>query len=128
MALGPPGQFLPARLRQLKRCWWLWLALGLLLGLGWHLEAASRFDRAALDPTPGPLVLDRQGRTLRLGLEAQGRKLIKLPPGELPKRVVTAFVAASMRRPSQPATHGLPMPRATTAACEVLPPRLVRMP
>ena len=29
---------------------------------------------------------------------------------------------------SQPETQGLPMPRATTAACEVLPPRLVRMP
>ena len=29
---------------------------------------------------------------------------------------------------SQPDTQGLPMPRATTAACEVLPPRLVRMP
>ena len=30
--------------------------------------------------------------------------------------------------PSAPATQGLPMPRATTAACEVLPPREVRMP
>jgi hypothetical protein len=29
---------------------------------------------------------------------------------------------------SQPETQGFPMPRATTAACEVLPPRLVRMP
>ena len=28
----------------------------------------------------------------------------------------------------QPATHGVPMPRATTAACEVLPPVAVRMP
>ena len=72
--------------------------LGLLLGLGWHFEAASRFDRAALDPTPGPLVLDRQGRILRLGLEAQGRKLIKLPPGELPEKVAAAFVAAEDQR------------------------------
>ena len=85
-------------LRQLRRRWWLWLPLGLLLGLGWHFEAASRFDRAALDPTPGPLVLDRQGRILRLGLEAQGRKLIKLPPGELPEKVAAAFVAAEDQR------------------------------
>ena len=27
-----------------------------------------------------------------------------------------------------PETHGLPMPRATTAACEVMPPRVVRIP
>ncbi|MBV6474541.1 MAG: hypothetical protein MOGDAGHF_00001 [Rhodocyclaceae bacterium] len=34
----------------------------------------------------------------------------------------------SMTMASQPETQGLPMPRATTAAWEVLPPRLVRMP
>ena len=27
-----------------------------------------------------------------------------------------------------PATHGLPHPRATTAACDVMPPRPVKMP
>jgi len=32
------------------------------------------------------------------------------------------------RMSSAPTTQGLPMPRATTAAWEVLPPRLVRMP
>ena len=30
--------------------------------------------------------------------------------------------------PSKPATQGRPIPRATTAACEVAPPREVRMP
>jgi penicillin-binding protein 1C len=85
-------------LRQLRRRWRLWLAAGLLIALGWHLEAASRFDRAVLDPVPGPLVLDRQGRILRLGLEAGGRKLIKLPPGELPAKVAAAFVAAEDQR------------------------------
>ena len=35
---------------------------------------------------------------------------------------------ASTESPSQPATHGVPMPRATTAACEVMPPCAVRMP
>ena len=34
----------------------------------------------------------------------------------------------STRMPPAPETHGLPMPRATTAACEVMPPRVVRMP
>ena len=43
-------------------------------------------------------MLDRQGRILRLGLEAEGRKLIKLPPGELPEKVVAAFVAAEDQR------------------------------
>ena len=37
-----------------------------------------------------------------------------------------AFVSTSSD--SAPHTAVLPMPRATTAACEVLPPRLVRMP
>jgi penicillin-binding protein 1C len=77
---------------------WLWLAAGLVIILGWHFEAVTRFDRAALDPAPGPLVLDRQGRILRLGLEAEGRKLIKLPPGELPAKVVAAFIAAEDQR------------------------------
>ena len=36
--------------------------------------------------------------------------------------------AWSMRMPPAPETQGLPMPRATTAACEVMPPRAVRMP
>jgi hypothetical protein len=33
-----------------------------------------------------------------------------------------------MRSTPAPDTQGLPMPRATTAACEVIPPRVVRMP
>ncbi len=36
--------------------------------------------------------------------------------------------ATSTSSVSAPQTHVLPMPRATTAACDVLPPRLVRMP
>ncbi len=86
------------RLRSFRRRWWRWAALLLLLALGWHLETVSRFDRAALAPAPGPLVLDRQGHMLRLGLEAEGRKLIKLPPGELPEKVVAAFIAAEDQR------------------------------
>ena len=43
-------------------------------------------------------MLDCQGRILRLGLEAQGRKLIKLPPGALPDKVAAAFVAAEDQR------------------------------
>ena len=97
MASGSPN-FRTKILRLLRRRWWLCLAAGLVIILVWHFEAGSRFDQAALDPVPGPLVLDRQGRILRLGLEAEGRKLIKLPPGELPERVVAAFVAAEDQR------------------------------
>ena len=41
-----------------------------------------------------------------------------------------AWSARCSRRAAEPApeTQGLPMPRATTAACEVMPPRVVRMP
>ena len=43
-----------------------------------------------------------------------------------PIRSVRAFV--SIERASQPATQGFPIPRATTAACEVMPPWAVRTP
>src|SRR5262249_15631189 len=36
--------------------------------------------------------------------------------------------SSSTSRSPAPTTHGLPRPRATTAACEVMPPREVRMP
>ena len=49
-----------------------------------------------------------------------------------PSRELVAAESSRRRRratrPSQPATHGLPIPRATTAACEVMPPCTVRMP
>ena len=38
------------------------------------------------------------------------------------------FAFSSTESASQPATHGLPIPRATTAAWEVIPPWAVRMP
>lgn len=82
---------------------WLSLLIGgtLLVGLAAltvHFEAASRVDTAALDPEPGLLVLDRRGQVLRLVPEAQGRRLIKLPPGPLPETVAAAFVAAEDQR------------------------------
>ena len=42
--------------------------------------------------------------------------------------VIAVFAASSIVTPSAPATHGLPIPRATTAAWEVLPPVAVRIP
>ena len=41
---------------------------------------------------------------------------------------LACFFSASMRSASTPQTHGAPMPRAMTAACDVLPPCEVRMP
>ena len=38
------------------------------------------------------------------------------------------FASMSSESASQPATHGLPMPRATTAAWDVIPPWAVRIP
>ena len=46
-----------------------------------------------------------------------------MPPG-----AVNFLAAVSTSSCSAPQTHGLPMPRATTAAWLVLPPRLVRTP
>ena len=89
-----------AKLReQLRPIWAVWLALSVLAAvLVLHLERASRVDLAALSPEPGPLVLDRRGRVLRLAPEAQGRRLVTLPPGPLPRVVVDAFVAAEDQR------------------------------
>ena len=42
--------------------------------------------------------------------------------------IVTVWALASIESPSQPATHGFPIPRATTAACDVIPPCAVRTP
>ena len=42
--------------------------------------------------------------------------------------MVATRASTSIASPSQPATHGLPMPRATTAACEVIPPCAVSTP
>ncbi len=80
----------------------VWGAVVLVLalaGLAWHFEAASRLDSEALDPRPGPLVLDRSGRMLRLAPDPAGRKLIKLPADQdLPRLVAAAFVAAEDQR------------------------------
>ena len=42
--------------------------------------------------------------------------------------IAARFAAASTLSSSQPAMHGFPIPRATTAACEVMPPWAVRIP
>ena len=42
--------------------------------------------------------------------------------------MTTVLLSSSMTAAVQPATQHLPKPRATTAACEVMPPRAVRMP
>src|SRR6476469_3844989 len=49
--------------------------------------------------------------------------LTVMPPG-----AVNFFALVSTSSSSAPQTHVLPMPRATTAAWLVLPPRLVKMP
>jgi penicillin-binding protein 1C len=81
-----------------RLAWLLAAALLALTGLAWHFEAVSRLDPEALEPRPGPLVLDRTGRVLRLVHEAQGGKLVTLPEGAVPKLVGQAFVAAEDQR------------------------------
>ncbi len=75
-------------------------ALAVVLGLAaaFWLEAASRYDPARLAPVAGPFIEDRHGHPLRLVPEAEGRKLLNLPPGPLPENVVRAFVAAEDKR------------------------------
>ena len=49
--------------------------------------------------------------------------------GDLPSaEAARACRSRSITSSSTPATHGLPMPRATTAACEVMPPNAVTIP
>ncbi len=45
-----------------------------------------------------------------------------------PSLVVTVPSLRFILRVSQPATHARPIPLATTAACDVIPPRLVNIP
>jgi len=78
--------------------WCLAATLLALAGLAWHFEAVSRLDPEACAARPGPLVLDREGRILRLTADAQGRKLITLPEQEIPPLAAAAFVAAEDRR------------------------------
>jgi penicillin-binding protein 1C len=78
--------------------WCLAAVLLILAGLAWHFEAASRLNPEALEPRPGPLVLDRTGRVLRLAPEASGGKLVTLPDGAAPQPVAAAFVAAEDQR------------------------------
>jgi penicillin-binding protein 1C len=78
--------------------WCLAAALLPLAGLAWHFEAASRLDPQVLAPRPGPLILDREGRILRLTSDAQGRRVVTLPGGDIPPLVAAAFVAAEDRR------------------------------
>jgi penicillin-binding protein 1C len=81
-----------------RLAWGLAAAFLVLAGLAWHFAVASRLAPAALEPRPGPLVLDRTGRILRLAPDAQGRKLVTLPNRVVPKRVAAAFVAAEDQR------------------------------
>ena len=84
-----------------RRRQWFWGILVLCLCLAGGalcLEAASRFEAAALEPVPGPLVLDREGRILRLAANPQGQRLVNLPEGKIPPLVAQAFIAAEDQR------------------------------
>ena len=81
-----------------RPAWCLTAALLALAVLAWHCAAASRLDLSALEARPGPLVLDRTGRPLRLVSGAQGGKLVTLPDGAVPGLVAAAFVAAEDQR------------------------------
>jgi penicillin-binding protein 1C len=83
-----------------RRFWWgisLFLVVCLALG-ALCLEKATRFEAAALAPAPGPLVLDREGQILRLAPGSQGLRIVQLPAGGMPPRVVQAFIAAEDQR------------------------------
>jgi penicillin-binding protein 1C len=81
-----------------RRTWCLAAVFLVLAGLTWHFAAVSRLDPDALKLHPGPLVLDRAGRILRLVPEDQGRKLVVLPQGDIPPIVAAAFIAAEDQR------------------------------
>ncbi len=75
------------------------MTLGAILAAGVIvLLRLSPVDLAALSPSSGPLVLDRQDRVLFLGLAPDGSRGVKLPPGPLPPLVTAAFVAAEDQR------------------------------
>ena len=59
---------------------------------------------------------------------ARDRAMAKRLPRGIWYFAVTVFSAGLILIPLAPATPGLPMPRATTAACEVMPPCAVSTP
>jgi penicillin-binding protein 1C len=73
-------------------------ALVILATLAWHFTTVSCLDPRVLTLHPGPLVVDRVGRILRLVPDQKGRRLVVLPPGPLPPLVAAAFVAAEDQR------------------------------
>ena len=81
-----------------RAAWCLAVGSLALFALAWHFEAASHLDPGLLEARPGPLVLDRTGRPLRLVSAAQGGKLVTLPEGAIPALVAAAFVAAEDQR------------------------------
>ena len=55
--------------------------------------------------------------------------MVSVSPSRISRPPTRAiFATASMLSDPAPDTHGRPMPRATTAACDVMPPRAVKMP
>ncbi len=76
-------------------CGWRPACSSPLAGI-WRPPRAS--TRRPWPRPPAPWCWTATGRILRLGLEAQGRKLITLPAGELPEKVAAAFVAAEDQR------------------------------
>ena len=70
---------------------------------------------------------DRHRADEHLAGRAVDADLVALVDDHRCRRVIV-LVSTSMSSSSAPQTQVLPMPRATTAACEVLPPRAVRMP
>ena len=61
-------------------------------------------------------------------LPVEPSMLIQSPSWKTTSPMVAVLASSSTRSAPQPATQQVPMPRATTAAWEVMPPRAVRMP
>ena len=108
--------------------------------VGMGEEPIDGVDRAAVSSSVPSRAAPRAG--LDVGLDGEGttgtapRKISPVDPSMLiaspssitasPTRAVRA--AASTSSASAPHTQVLPIPRATTAACDVFPPRAVRIP
>jgi len=77
----------------------------------------------ALAPASGPLVLDREGRILRLVPGPQDLRIVKLPDGEIPRLVAEAFIAAEDQRFWQ--HPGVDLPAVVRAAGQMAAGRIV---
>ena len=99
----------------------------------WAINASNAFQifrsRAATSPERASSSTDSStGSSPTKTFPVKPSIVMTSPSATVVPSAVNVFAATSSLIASAPQTAGMPSPRATTAACELVPPALVRMP